>query len=181
MIGSATKPLGSEAITHGIRIQVVPSFMDSHSDIERGRFIFSYKIHMTNEGRSVFDLSVVHGKLLMQTERTTESTGLELSVNTQTWQSVKRSRIPVSVHCPQHGERWKDTFSSNARTNQHSRRRSLVSISPLRRLERRCRAFIPFDEIFFQRYSFPQCILALKVKRRFSERKRSNRWVDETD
>jgi ApaG protein len=50
MIGSATKPLGSEATTHGLRIQVVPSFMDSHSDIERGRFIFSYKILMTNEG-----------------------------------------------------------------------------------------------------------------------------------
>ena len=50
MIGSATKTLGSEATTHGLRIQVVPSFMDSHSDIERGRFIFSYKILMTNEG-----------------------------------------------------------------------------------------------------------------------------------
>jgi len=50
MIGSATKPLGSEATTHGLRIQVVPSFMDSHSDIERGKFIFSYKIFMTNEG-----------------------------------------------------------------------------------------------------------------------------------
>ncbi|MDA0214446.1 MAG: Co2+/Mg2+ efflux protein ApaG [Planctomycetota bacterium] len=50
MIGSATKPLGSEAVTNGIRIQVVPSFIDAHSDVERGRFIFSYKVQMTNEG-----------------------------------------------------------------------------------------------------------------------------------
>ncbi len=50
MIDSATKPLGSEAVTNGIRIQVVPSFIDAHSDVERGRFIFSYKIQMTNEG-----------------------------------------------------------------------------------------------------------------------------------
>lgn len=50
MIGSATKPLSSEAVTNGIRIQVVPSFMDNHSDVERGRFIFSYKVRLTNEG-----------------------------------------------------------------------------------------------------------------------------------
>jgi len=50
MIGSETKPLSSEAVSNGIRVQVVPSFMDSHSDAERGRFIFSYKIRISNEG-----------------------------------------------------------------------------------------------------------------------------------
>ncbi len=47
---AAPKTLGSEAVTNGIRVVVVPSFVATHSDIERGRFIFSYHITMTNEG-----------------------------------------------------------------------------------------------------------------------------------
>jgi len=50
MIATTAKSLGSEAVTNGIRIQVEPSFMDAHSDIERARFIFSYKVRMTNDG-----------------------------------------------------------------------------------------------------------------------------------
>jgi ApaG protein len=44
------RPLGSEAVTDGIRVRVEPAFLDSHSDIERGNFTFAYKIHLTNEG-----------------------------------------------------------------------------------------------------------------------------------
>lgn len=50
MTATATKSLGSEALTEGIRIQVTPSFIETHSDIERGRYIFAYKVVMTNEG-----------------------------------------------------------------------------------------------------------------------------------
>jgi len=50
MIGIMAKSLGSEAVTNEMRIQVEPSFMDAHSDSERGRFIFSYKVRMTNDG-----------------------------------------------------------------------------------------------------------------------------------
>ncbi|MSR44200.1 MAG: Co2+/Mg2+ efflux protein ApaG [Phycisphaerales bacterium] len=50
MTQTATKSLSSEALTEGIRIHVEPSFVRSHSDIERGRFIFVYTVRMTNEG-----------------------------------------------------------------------------------------------------------------------------------
>ncbi len=50
MIEGATKTLGSETTTNNIRVEVTPSFMEAHSDVERGRFIFSYKVRMTNEG-----------------------------------------------------------------------------------------------------------------------------------
>lgn len=50
MTTGTAKSLGSETLTNGIRIQVEPAFMDAHSDIERGRFIFSYKVRMSNEG-----------------------------------------------------------------------------------------------------------------------------------
>ena len=44
------RPLGSEAVTEGIRVHVEPAFLDSHSDIDRGNFTFAYKIRLTNEG-----------------------------------------------------------------------------------------------------------------------------------
>lgn len=44
------RPLGSEAVTDGIRVHVEPSFLDSHSDVERGNFTFAYKIRLANEG-----------------------------------------------------------------------------------------------------------------------------------
>ncbi len=47
---AAPKTLGSEAVTQGIRVAVEPSFVATHSDIERGRFIFAYRVRMTNEG-----------------------------------------------------------------------------------------------------------------------------------
>ena len=57
MTVAATKPLGSETLTEGIRVVVVPSFVESHSDIERGRFIFAYKVTMTNEGTQLARLT----------------------------------------------------------------------------------------------------------------------------
>ncbi|MSR69472.1 MAG: Co2+/Mg2+ efflux protein ApaG [Phycisphaerales bacterium] len=47
---TANKTLGSEALTEGMHVIVVPSFVETHSDIERGRFIFAYHVRMTNEG-----------------------------------------------------------------------------------------------------------------------------------
>jgi len=44
------RQLGSEALTDGIRVHVEPTFLDSHSDIDRGNFTFAYKIRLTNEG-----------------------------------------------------------------------------------------------------------------------------------
>ncbi len=50
MIGTAAKSLSSETTTNGIRVRAEPDFVDSHSDAEKGRFVFSYKVQMTNEG-----------------------------------------------------------------------------------------------------------------------------------
>jgi len=41
---------GSEAVTEGIRVRVEPSFMAEHSDVENGKFLFSYQVRISNEG-----------------------------------------------------------------------------------------------------------------------------------
>lgn len=40
---------GSEAVTQGVRVRVQPSFMPQHSDPLERRFVFSYRIEISNE------------------------------------------------------------------------------------------------------------------------------------
>ena len=49
---AAPRKFGSEAVTEGIRVNAEPSFVPAHSDAERGRYIFAYKVRMTNEGNA---------------------------------------------------------------------------------------------------------------------------------
>ncbi len=42
--------LESDAVTHGVRVHVVPAFVPEESDPHQRRFIFSYRIRITNEG-----------------------------------------------------------------------------------------------------------------------------------
>lgn len=50
MTATATKRLGSETETQGMRISVEPSYLRAHSDRQRGRFIFGYRVNMSNRG-----------------------------------------------------------------------------------------------------------------------------------
>ena len=49
---SAGAPYGSEAVTHHIRVRVVPVFMPEHSAPADRKFIFAYRIRIVNEGES---------------------------------------------------------------------------------------------------------------------------------
>ena len=40
--------LESDTTTHGIRIQVLPRYLPDHTDSEENRFVFSYRITITN-------------------------------------------------------------------------------------------------------------------------------------
>lgn len=47
---SAGTQHGSEAVTHGIRVRVVPVFMPEHSAPADRKYIFAYRIRIINEG-----------------------------------------------------------------------------------------------------------------------------------
>ena len=40
---------GSVTISEGIRVAVSPAFLPEHSDLEEGRYVFSYRIKLANE------------------------------------------------------------------------------------------------------------------------------------
>ncbi|MCC7502974.1 MAG: Co2+/Mg2+ efflux protein ApaG [Flavobacteriales bacterium] len=44
------------SVTHGIRISVQPRFEPEHSDPEQGRFLFSYRIAITNTSEHTVQL-----------------------------------------------------------------------------------------------------------------------------
>lgn len=50
-VSQATKkPLGSVSLDHGVRVGVSPWFIDEHSDPAERRYVFGYRITITNEG-----------------------------------------------------------------------------------------------------------------------------------
>jgi ApaG protein len=59
-----TKPnlptAGSVTITSGIRVAVSPSFMPEHSDIGEGRYIFGYRVRISNESEQRVQLQSRH-------------------------------------------------------------------------------------------------------------------------
>ena len=56
MTTAVHKSRGSDAVTEGIRVTVDPSFDELQSDPERERFIFAYRVRMTNEGTEAASL-----------------------------------------------------------------------------------------------------------------------------
>jgi len=42
---------GSDRVTRGIRVQVEPTFLADESHPESGRFLFAYRVRITNEGQ----------------------------------------------------------------------------------------------------------------------------------
>ncbi|TVQ59997.1 MAG: Co2+/Mg2+ efflux protein ApaG [Phycisphaerales bacterium] len=52
----ADRSRGSEAITRGVRVSVTPSYRQDRSDPGAGRFIFSYRVRIANEGEAPVSL-----------------------------------------------------------------------------------------------------------------------------
>jgi ApaG protein len=48
------------SVTHGIRISVLPRFEAAHSDTQVGRYMFSYRITITNTGSNTVQLMRRH-------------------------------------------------------------------------------------------------------------------------
>ena len=44
------KPLGSDTLTRGVRVRVVPFFLPEQSSPEHGKYLFGYRITISNEG-----------------------------------------------------------------------------------------------------------------------------------
>jgi ApaG protein len=47
---TASRRLGSSCVTRGIRVDVAPQYLREQSDPDAGKFVFSYRIRVTNEG-----------------------------------------------------------------------------------------------------------------------------------
>lgn len=48
-MNSSTNNAGSDCITRGIRVMVVPEFLREQSDAEAGRYLFAYRVRITNQ------------------------------------------------------------------------------------------------------------------------------------
>jgi ApaG protein len=48
--------IGSEAVTHSIRVRVEPSFVPEQSDPHERKFLFNYRIRVVNEGERAVQL-----------------------------------------------------------------------------------------------------------------------------
>ena len=48
-VTSTAKKMGSDCITRGIRVMVVPEFLREQSDAEAGRYLFAYRVRITNQ------------------------------------------------------------------------------------------------------------------------------------
>ncbi len=47
---SAQASVGSECVTEGISVKVVPSYLPTHSDPHQGRYLFAYHVTIVNNG-----------------------------------------------------------------------------------------------------------------------------------
>ena len=66
MAAAANTPaaLGSDAVTNGIRIRVLPQFIPETSDPTGGRFNFAYHVTITNEGGERVTLRKRHWRIV---------------------------------------------------------------------------------------------------------------------
>lgn len=48
---ATTNSHGSDTLTEGIRVRVVPSYVSAQSDPSQGKYLFTYQITIANEGR----------------------------------------------------------------------------------------------------------------------------------
>ena len=55
---------GSDTVTDGIRITVVPSYLKAHSDPAANKFVFAYNVTMVNEGETRAKLKSRHWEIV---------------------------------------------------------------------------------------------------------------------
>ena len=55
---------GSDAVTHGVRVRVEPSFMPDESSPDEGKWLFGYHIVMTNESPRPIRLLTRHWQIV---------------------------------------------------------------------------------------------------------------------
>lgn len=51
-----TTPRSSECVTEGVRVKASPQYLPSESDPDSKRFVFGYRIRITNEGEQLVKL-----------------------------------------------------------------------------------------------------------------------------
>jgi ApaG protein len=51
-MGTATRQLGSTCVTRGFRVDVSPRYIPEQSDPDAGKFVFAYRIRISNEGQT---------------------------------------------------------------------------------------------------------------------------------
>lgn len=49
-MANTSKPIGSEAVTEGIRIVVTPRYLAAESSPDERRYVFAYHVRISNEG-----------------------------------------------------------------------------------------------------------------------------------
>ena len=64
MSTNSPKPSGSVTITAGIRVAISPSFIPEHSDPEENRFVFAYRVRITNESDKRVQLLLRHWTII---------------------------------------------------------------------------------------------------------------------
>jgi ApaG protein len=64
-----------ETVTHGIRVRVVPQYLEEESSPEESRYVWAYTIDIVNEGSETVQLRTRHWRITDATGRTEEVRG----------------------------------------------------------------------------------------------------------
>jgi ApaG protein len=64
-----------EAVTHGIRVRVVPQYLEEESSPDESRYVWAYTIDIANEGRETVQLNTRYWRITDATGRTEEVRG----------------------------------------------------------------------------------------------------------
>jgi ApaG protein len=64
-----------EAVSHGVRVRVVPQFLEEESSPDEGRYFWAYTIDITNEGEETVQLRSRHWRITDAHGRTEEVRG----------------------------------------------------------------------------------------------------------
>jgi ApaG protein len=64
-----------EAVTHGIRVRVVPQYLEEESSPDEGRYVWAYTIDIANEGHETVQLTTRYWRITDASGRTEEVRG----------------------------------------------------------------------------------------------------------
>lgn len=87
----APKTLGSVSLTHGFRVSVSPRFLAEQSDVNEPRYVFAYRIRISNE-------SEVRAKLISRRWLITDGNGIQHAVEGEGVVGLQPELAPGEVH-----------------------------------------------------------------------------------